>query len=59
MLRVERLSKHFGTLRALNHVSFEVPGHSIAGIIGPNGAGKTTLLLGLAGLLPMDSESLR
>jgi ABC-2 type transport system ATP-binding protein len=58
MLRVESLSKHFGTLSALNHVSFEVPRHKIAGVIGPNGAGKTTLLLGLAGLLPMDSGSL-
>ena len=55
MLTVQALSKNFGTLRALDQVSLEIPRNTIAGIIGPNGAGKTTLLLGMAGLLPMDS----
>jgi len=59
MLRVENLSKRYGDLRALEHVSFQTPQNSIAGVIGPNGAGKTTLLLGLAGLLPIDSGSIR
>lgn len=59
MLRVENLAKHFGDLRALEQVSFQIPQNSIAGVIGPNGAGKTTLLLGLAGLLPIDSGSIR
>jgi ABC-2 type transport system ATP-binding protein len=59
MLRVENLSKRYGDLRALEQVSFEIPQNSIAGVIGPNGAGKTTLLLGLAGLLPIDSGSIR
>lgn len=59
MLRVKDLSKHFGDLRALEQVSFQIPQNSIAGVIGPNGAGKTTLLLGLAGLLPIDSGSIR
>ncbi len=54
MLRVENLSKRYGDVRALEHVSFEIPPNSIAGVIGPNGAGKTTLLLSLAGLLPTD-----
>jgi ABC-2 type transport system ATP-binding protein len=59
MLRVENLSKHFGDLCALDRISLEVPRNSVTGIIGPNGAGKTTLLLGLAGLLPIDSGSIR
>jgi ABC-2 type transport system ATP-binding protein len=58
MLTVQALSKNFGTLRALDQVSLEIPRNTIAGIIGPNGAGKTTLLLGMAGLLPMDSGRL-
>src|SRR5258708_529928 len=53
MLRVKNLSKRYGDVRALEHVSFEIPPNSIVGVIGPNGAGKTTLLLGLAGLLPL------
>lgn len=59
MLRVENVAKHYGDLRALEQVSFQIPQNSIAGVIGPNGAGKTTLLLGLAGLLPIDSGSIR
>jgi len=58
MLTVQTLSKNFGSLRALDRVSLDVPRNTIAGIIGPNGAGKTTLLLGMAGLLPMDSGRL-
>jgi ABC-2 type transport system ATP-binding protein len=58
MLTVQTLSKSFGTLRALDGVSLDVPRNTITGIIGPNGAGKTTLLLGMAGLLPMDSGRL-
>jgi ABC-2 type transport system ATP-binding protein len=59
MLRAENLSKHFGDLCALDRISLEVPQNSVTGIIGPNGAGKTTLLLGLAGLLPIDTGSIR
>jgi branched-chain amino acid transport system ATP-binding protein len=44
ILAVERLSKRFGALSALNDLSFEVERGEIFGIAGPNGAGKTTLL---------------
>lgn len=41
LLRVERLAKSFGGLRAVTNVSFEVAEASITGLIGPNGSGKT------------------
>jgi ABC-2 type transport system ATP-binding protein len=44
------VSKHFGDLRAVDNVSFEIEKGKIVGLIGPNGAGKTTLLKALLGL---------
>jgi branched-chain amino acid transport system ATP-binding protein len=41
---VERLTKRFGGLTAVNNVSFELKRDELVGLIGPNGAGKTTLL---------------
>jgi ABC-type branched-subunit amino acid transport system ATPase component len=51
LLRVERLTRHFAGLAALQEVSFELAAGGICGLIGPNGAGKTTLLAVLAGAL--------
>jgi branched-chain amino acid transport system ATP-binding protein len=42
-LSISNLEMHFGGLRAVAGVSFEVPEKSIFGLIGPNGAGKTTV----------------
>lgn len=46
---INHLTKHFGRVKAVSDLSFEVNGAEIAGFLGPNGAGKTTtmrLLLG-------------
>jgi branched-chain amino acid transport system ATP-binding protein len=50
VLAVEDVSKHFGALTALSHVSFSVPRGEIFSVIGPNGAGKSTLFNVIAGL---------
>jgi ABC-2 type transport system ATP-binding protein len=54
LLKVERLSKAFGAVRAVDEVSFEVREGEIYGLLGPNGAGKTTTLSIIAGLLKAD-----
>jgi branched-chain amino acid transport system ATP-binding protein len=58
-LEVERLTKHFGGLRALHEASFTMGRQQILGMIGPNGAGKTTLLRMITGVLKPDSGDVR
>ncbi len=52
LLEVNKLSKEFGGLRALEEVNFSCEKGEILGIIGPNGAGKTTLFNLLSGIYP-------
>ncbi len=54
LLKVERVSKAFGAVRAVEDVSFEVGEGEIYGLLGPNGAGKTTTISIVAGLLKAD-----
>ena len=49
MLQVQKLSRHFGGLVAVNEVDFDIQAGEIVGLIGPNGAGKTTLFNMLCG----------
>lgn len=57
ILEVNNLTKCFGSLRALDNVSFGIREGSICGILGPNGAGKTTLLRIINGILTIDTGS--
>ena len=50
-ITVDRLTKRFGPVVAVEDLSFEVQAGSVAGFLGPNGAGKTTTLRCLLGLV--------
>ena len=51
LLEVEHLSKHFGELKAVDDVSFQIARGEIVGLVGPNGAGKTTVTRLIMGIL--------
>jgi branched-chain amino acid transport system ATP-binding protein len=55
VLVVDKLSKHYGGVRAADAVSFAVAAGSITGLIGPNGAGKSTALGLISGFLHRDA----
>ncbi|MHA6482961.1 ABC transporter ATP-binding protein [Paenibacillus sp. strain BS8-2] len=59
VLEVSRLKKSFGTVHAVEDISFEVEAGEIFTIIGPNGAGKTTTLEMIEGLLPPDQGEIK
>src|SRR5215475_2097988 len=55
VLKVERLEKSFGDVRAVTGVSFHVAPGEIVGLLGPNGAGKTTTINMILGVLEPSS----
>lgn len=59
MLEVERLTRSFGGLVAVDDVSFTVPDGKTIGFVGGNGAGKTTTMRMIMGLLTPDSGEVR
>lgn len=58
-LEIEKLTKHFGGLVAVNNISFQIGRNEMVGLIGPNGAGKTTVLRLITGILKPDSGQVR
>ena len=54
MIRVDHLTKRYGTVTAVDGLSFEVGPGRVTGFLGPNGAGKTTTLRILLGLAAPD-----
>jgi ABC-2 type transport system ATP-binding protein len=48
---VRGLSKHFGRVRAVDGLTFDLPAGQVTGFLGPNGAGKTTTLRMMLGLV--------
>ena len=55
MLIINDLTKYYGRLCALDHISMHIHDGDLYGFVGPNGAGKTTTLKILAGLILPDS----
>ena len=51
VLKINNLSKNYGTLQAVKNVSFEIKRGEVYGILGPNGSGKTTTLAVVLGIL--------
>ena len=58
LLEVQRVSKRFRGLLALDNISFRIEPGSIFAVIGPNGAGKTTLFNMIAGVLVPDGGAI-
>lgn len=59
MIEVQDLTKAYGSVTAVDHVSFSVNKGEILGFLGPNGAGKTTTMRILTGYMPATSGTAR
>jgi len=58
LLSLQHIIKQYGTYRASNDVSFEIPKGKIFGLLGPNGAGKTTLIRMITRILYPDAGNI-
>src|SRR5215468_11118545 len=58
-VEVDRVSKHYGAVRALDDVSLAFEDGEFFGLLGPSGSGKTTLLRAIAGFVEPDSGDIR
>jgi ABC-2 type transport system ATP-binding protein len=59
IIQVDNLTKRYGSVTAVNEVSFSVERGEVFGILGPNGAGKTTTVEMIEGLRKPDSGSIK
>lgn len=59
LLELDRVTRRFGGLVAVNELSFAVAEGEIVGLLGPNGSGKTTALNTISGLLPVSAGTIR
>src|SRR5262245_22216687 len=59
MIEVEGLAKSYGSVQAVQDLSFVVARGEILGLVGPNGAGKTTTLRCMTGIIPPSSGRVR
>jgi ABC-type Fe3+/spermidine/putrescine transport system ATPase subunit len=57
-LTLQNISKHFGSVVAVDHVSLEIPRGSFTTFLGPSGCGKTTLLRIIAGFYTLDEGNI-
>ena len=57
-LRLENVTKRFGSVMAVDHVSLEIPRGSFTTLLGPSGCGKTTLLRVIAGFYTPDEGNI-
>ncbi|MFL6126343.1 ATP-binding cassette domain-containing protein [Actinophytocola sp.] len=55
ILRLSKVSKQYGAVKALNDVDFHVDAGEVVALVGDNGAGKSTLIKVMAGVAPADS----
>ena len=59
LLDIDHLSKSFGSLKAVDDLSFSVEAGEAFGLLGPNGAGKSTTMMMICGLLQPDGGEVR
>ncbi len=58
-LELDGLTRRFGSVLALDNLSFDVPSGHVIGFLGPNGAGKTTTMRAIFGLADLDAGAIR
>lgn len=58
MIKIENVSKYYGSFKAIDNVSIDIPTGSIHGLVGENGAGKTTLIRCITGIYKLDGGSI-
>ena len=58
MLELQGLNRRYGSVQALDELTFSVPSGEVVGFLGPNGAGKTTTMRAVFGLTDLDAGTI-